>query len=268
MEQYIGIIPAHYESSRFPGKPLCDILGKTMIQRVYESVIKWNKWKKVYITTDNAEIYNKCTNINIPCLMTGICHRDCLDRAAEVVDILEKKQEGSEKYIVIQGDEPLFNIQTLNVDLSPSIITFYTEAIDPVDKYDTNAVKVVISKNNKAIYFSRYSLPYDDKKTKRTFDNVVIYKQICAYVFSGEMLRLYTSLKTTPLENMEGIGLNRLIENDIEIYMRYTKYNSIRVATPEDRDRVVVLIKEKYAEKNMSIGDNGEISNCDGYRNP
>jgi len=268
MKTYIGIIPARYQSSRFPGKPLCDILGKPMIQRVYESVMKWDNWKKVYVATDSKEIFNRCKEINIPCLITRGDHTDCLDRAAEVVDILEKKEEGSDKYIVIQGDEPLFDVRTLNVDLSPSIVNFYTEVVDLSEKYDTNTVKVIVSKNNKAIYFSRYSIPYHDEKTKRIYDEVVIYKQICAYLFTGEMLKIYTNLKSTSLENMEGIGLNRLIENDIEIHMRHTSYDSIGVDVPEDRDRAILLMKEYYASNNMSIDDSGNIVNCDGHRMP
>jgi len=268
METYIGIIPARYQSSRFPGKPLCDILGKPMIQRVYESVMKWKHWKKVYIATDSKEIFDKCEKINIPCVMTRDDHTDCLDRAAEVVEILETRGEDSNKYIVIQGDEPLFDVKTLDVDLSPSIVNFYTEVVDASEKYDTNTVKVIVSKNNKAIYFSRYSVPYHDEKTKRTYDDVVIYKQICAYVFTGEMLKLYTNLDTTSLEDMEGIGLNRLIENDIEVHMRYTCYDSIGIDVPEDRDRAVSLIKKYYKNCNMKIDDDGNVTNCDGYKMP
>jgi 3-deoxy-manno-octulosonate cytidylyltransferase (CMP-KDO synthetase) len=204
--------------------------------------------------------------LNIPYIMTKNTHTDCLDRAAEVVGILEKSNTGAGKYIIIQGDEPLFNVKTLDVDLSPSIINFYTEVKEEQEKYDSNTVKVVVSKNKKAVYFSRYSIPYHDEKTKRNYDKVKIYKQICAYVFKGEMLKLYTDLKTTDLENMEGIGLNRLIENDIEIHMRHTEYDSISVDVPEDKDRVANIIKKYYSDSGGSISDNGEIIDCDGFR--
>lgn len=268
MEKYIGIIPARYQSSRFPGKPLCDILGKPMIQRVYESVIKWSNWKAVYIATDNSEIFEKCKELQIPVIMTKDTHTDCLDRAAEVVDILEGEENGVDKYIIIQGDEPLFDVRTLNVDLSPSVINFYTKVIENYERYDSNTVKVIVSKNQKAIYFSRYSIPYHDEKTKRVDNDVVIYKQICAYVFTGEMLKLYTNLNSTFLENMEGIGLNRLIDNDIEIHMRYTKYDSIGIDTTEDRDRAVNIIKERYASVGQSIDDDGKVIDCEGNKMP
>ncbi len=249
--EYIGIIPARYQSSRFPGKPLCDIIGKSMIQRTYESVRNWDRWKKVYVATDNLKIKLQCDNLKIPVIMTKDTHQDCLDRASEVVEILEKRKEDADRYIVIQGDEPLFNTDTLNVDLSPTIVNFYTKVHDKYDKYDSNAVKVVVSRNQKAIYFSRYSIPYHDENTKRSNEEVSIFKQIGVYSFSGEMLKLYNQLKSSPLENMEGIGLNRLIENDIEIHMRYTEYDSISVDTTEDRDRVISIIRKKI--KNNGI---------------
>ena len=267
-EKYIGIIPARYQSSRFPGKPLCDILGKPMIWHVYNSIIKWDKWKKVYVATDSDIIKKECDILSIPVLMTSNKHQDCLDRASEVVNIIEKEDKNNYKYIVIQGDEPLFNIDTLNVDLSPSIINFYTEVHDQSERYDSNAVKVVISKNNKAIYFSRYSIPYHDEKTKRSNDSVTIFKQIGVYVFSGEMLKLYNTLNSCSLENMEGIGLNRLIENDIEVHMRYTPYDSISVDIPSDRDRIISLIKQFYKEKGCEINNEGLISEFKETREP
>jgi len=268
METYIGIIPARYQSSRFPGKPLCDILGKPMIQRVYESVTEWDKWKAVYMATDSEIIGEKCKELNIPCIMTRKDHRDCLDRASEVVDILEKGGNGADKYIIIQGDEPLFDVRTLNADLSPSIVNFYTKVMGNYEMYDSNTVKVIVSKNQKAIYFSRYSIPYHNERTKRVNDGVIIYKQICAYVFTGEMLKIYNSLNFTSLENMEGIGLNRLIENDIEVQMRYTKYDSIGVDTPEDRDRAENIIKERYLNAGQSIDCDGNVTDCDKYKKP
>ncbi len=264
--KYVGIIPSRYKSSRFPGKPLCDILGKPMIWHVYQSVMKWDKWKEVYVATDDTRIQQECMLLNIPVVLTSSDHHDCLDRASEVVDILEKCNKDAEKYIIVQGDEPLFNVDTLNTDLTPSIINFYTEVHDPYDMYDTNAVKVVVSKNSKAIYFSRYSLPYHDNKTKRNNSSVTINKQIGVYVFSGEMLKIYNNLNSSDLENMEGIGLNRLIENDIEIHMRYTQHDSISVDTPEDRNRIINIIKQKYYAMGMEVDDSGNtIGNNEKY---
>ncbi|MFW5890973.1 MAG: 3-deoxy-manno-octulosonate cytidylyltransferase [bacterium] len=242
MMEYIGIIPARYGSSRFPGKPLCDINGKPMIWHVHNSVSKWDKWKDIYVATDDVRIWNECKKYDIKCIMTQDCHTDCLDRAAEIVEILEAENKGADRYIIIQGDEPLFEADTLNCDLSADIINFYTEVQKSIEKYDGNAVKVAVSETEKAIYFSRYSIPYHNPETMRSKDDVIIYKQIGVYVFSGEKLKLYASMRPTYLENIEGIGLLRFLENDIPIQMRYTKYDSVSVDTEEDRQRIVEMI--------------------------
>ena len=245
MEKYIGIIPARYQSSRFPGKALCDICGKPMIWHVYNSVMKWPKWKEVYVATDSRDIVEACAELGIPSIMTRDDHTDCLDRAAEVVEKLEKENRGAEKYIIVQGDEPLFNVKTLDTDLSPSIVNFYTEVQDQSELYDINAVKVVISNNKRALYFTRYTVPYHDPKTRRSDEKINFLKQIGVYVFTGEMLKLYGKLKSSSLENAEGIGLNRLLENDIDVFMRYTEYDSISVDTPRDQKRIIKMIEKR-----------------------
>ena len=268
MHSFVGIIPARYPSSRFPGKPLCDIFGLPMIVRVYNSVKKWDKWQEVYVATDDSRIIDTCSAHGIPAMLTKETHQDCLDRAAEVVDFLEEQGTGADRYIVIQGDEPLFNVDTLNTDLSPSIVNFYTEVKDVREKYDSNAVKVVVSMNKKAIYFSRYSVPYHDEKTKRTDHPEVILKQIGVYSFSAEMLKTYTNLNSTPLENLEGIGLNRLLEHDIEVHMRYTEHDSISVDTPEDRNRILELIREQYEQDGKILNDDGTVMDKAEQRKP
>ena len=137
--------------------------------------------------------------------------------------------------IYVQGDEPLFNSKTLDVDLTPEVVNFYTEVKQNHDLYNCNSVKVVTSNSNKALYFSRYTIPYHDEKTKRTNQKLFCLKQLGVYSFSGNMLRKYTSLKPTYLENLEGIGLLRLLENDIPINMRYTEFDSVSIDTEKDR---------------------------------
>ena len=238
-DSYIGVIPARYASSRFPAKALCDLDGKPMIKRVFDSAMKWDKWKCVYVATDHAKIFEACKRLNIPVLMTSSAHTDCLDRVAEVARILKDYET---KYIIIQGDEPLFDVRTLDVDLSPTIVNFYTEVREQDELYGdvaANAVKVVVSKNQKALYFSRYTLPYHNVKTKRSTEEPKFFKQLGIYVFTGQMLQLYTQLSESHLECMEGVGLNRLLENDIEVNMRYTAYDSVSIDTEEDRQRLL-----------------------------
>ncbi len=239
---FTGIIPARYGSRRFEGKPLCDLNGKPMIWHVYQSAREWPNFDEIYVATDDLKILKACNELKIPCITTNPDHVDCLDRAAEMVQILENTNRGTDKYIIIQGDEPLFNVETLNVDLTPSVINFYTESVE--DRFDVNAVKVVINSMNIAMYFSRFSIPYSGNDTKREQVNITTYKQIGVYVFTGEKLKLFGSLSPSYLEKAEGIGLNRLLEKGVEICMRYTKYDSISVDTPSDREKILELMNE------------------------
>ena len=243
MIKYIGIIPARYNSSRYPGKPLCIIAGKVMIQRVYESALKWKNWVHLTVATDDLRIYKKCEELDIPVIMTSSDHRDCIDRCSEAADILVDKHGIGEirdyRYIIIQGDEPMFNAETLDVDLSDENVNFYTEITDMADLDDSSVVKLVMNKNGEAIYFSRYPIPYHDKLTKRIDGCCKFYKQIGVYSMSWRILHLYRELvATSNLEMQEGIGLNRFIENAIPINMRYTKHDSISVDTELDRQAV------------------------------
>lgn len=245
MYKFIGIIPARFASTRFLGKPLCDIRGKSMIRRVYERAIRWEKFNKVYIATDSDLIANECDIHDIPYIMTSDKHSDCLDRAWEASHRLEEDGIGAKKYVIIQGDEPLFDVRTLDVKYDAPCINFFTKSV--IDVYDVNAVKVVISNNKRALYFSRFPIPSFNADTRRSDCHVLpVYKQIGVYVFTGEMLKLYHDLGLSPLEDAEGVGLNRLLENDVDVIMKYTKYDSISVDTQQDKNKVErILIRNE-----------------------
>lgn len=243
---FIGIIPARYASSRFPGKVLCDLDGWPLIKHVYESAALWNKWKALYVAADDKEVQSECYRYGIPVCMTSPDHLDCLDRANEAVQKMKSEGNSADRYIIIQGDEPFFNAETLDVDLSPPIVSFYTKVTDEEELYGTaasNAVKVVVSNAQKAIYFSRYTLPYHDLATKRSADKPKFFKQVGVYSFSAEMLKIYSTLSPSHLECMEGVGLMRFIENDIDVHVRYTKFDSVSVDTEEDRQRALKILK-------------------------
>lgn len=262
---FIGIIPARYNSSRFPGKVLCNICGKTMIEWVFESVSKWNKWRHIYVATDNDIVAKKCSEKSIPYIMTSENHVDCLDRVFEAAKKLKKDGIVADRYITIQGDEPLFNVKSLDIDLTPQIVNLYTETQYDKELFDSNCVKVVFNNNLQALYFSRYGIPYFNKKVSRLDKKFTIYKQIGVYSFSLDMLQLYHFLPVSDLEASEGIGLNRLLENGIDVFMRYTPFDSVSVDTESDRQRIVNIVKEKYSNMNMSIDDNGNVIDSDGF---
>jgi len=241
--KYVGIIPARYASSRFPGKPLCDLLGKSMIQRVYESALKWQQWHYLCIATDSQLIHDTCIELSIPCVMTRSDHVDCIDRCYEAAINLESGGIEGDRYIIIQGDEPLFNASTLDVDLTPDMVNFYTRVALEAEIGDRNCVKVVVSSKQKAIYFSRHTIPYSDKAVSRGDDEGICYKQLGIYSMSLDKLKLFHDLEPSFLEKREGIGLLRLIENDVDVNMRYTEHDSISIDTPEDRDKVLGILK-------------------------
>ena len=243
MKKFIGIIPARYDSTRFPGKPLCDIEGKPMIWHVYQQAMKWEKFDMVCVATNSGVIMGVCNSYNIPCYMTSNKHHDCLDRAYEVAECLHASGEGAERYIIIQGDEPLFNPRTLDTDYTPECINFMTNSLADID--DPNAPKVVVNLISEAMYMSRHPIPYQDDKTSRNDNKVVTFKQLGICAFSLGMLMIYHRLQPTPLENAEGIGLNRLLENGYKVTMRWTPFDSISVDTPADRETVLRILRDR-----------------------
>lgn len=239
----IGLIPARYGSSRYRGKPLCDILGKPMIVRVYESAKKWNKWYQLYVATDDERIAKCCTQYNIPWIMTDIDHTDCLDRCAEAATKLKDQGINGDRYIIIQGDEPLFNTDTLDIDYSDETVNFYKNITTDEEINDINIVKVIVTRDNYAIYYSRFPVPHYDITTRRVKTTPTYYKQIGVYAFSYGCLIKYSKLESTLLEKYEGIGLNRFIENNIPIKMFYTRYDSVSVDTIADKYKIEDIIK-------------------------
>ncbi len=234
----VGVIPARYESSRFPGKPLADLCGKPLLWHVYNSAAKFDHWDELMVATDDERIESVCKHFKIPIVMTRRDHPDCIDRVAEVATFVE-----ADRYIVIQGDEPMFDARILDIDMSPSVINFYTQVILENEIEDPDVVKVVVSKNLKAIYYSRYAIPHHNAKTRKSSDPFNIDKQIGLYAFSSEALRQFMALGMSYLEGIEGIGMLRFLENDIDVHMRYAQYDSVSVDTPADLKRVAALIE-------------------------
>lgn len=235
----LGVIPARYASTRFPGKPLAHLCGKPLIRHVYDKASQYSGWDDLVVATDSEEIESYCRRESISVIMTSPDHSDCIDRAAEVATKIN-----AEKYIIIQGDEPFFEASMLEADLSPSVVNFYTETLQQNEIYDPNVVKVVVSKGLRAIYFSRHTIPYYLKTTRKSHDPVTIDKQVGVYSFDRESLLQFNSFGMSFLEGVEGIGLLRLLDNDVPIYMRYCSYDPISVDTPEDLLRAEKLMEE------------------------
>lgn len=228
----IAIIPARYQSTRFPGKPLALIEGKTMIQRVYENVSEVNALDEVYVATDDERIFNAVEAFGGKVLMTSSKHTCGTDRLAECADILMLNDE--DVVLNIQGDEPLIKPEMI-LDL---LSTFDSEdvymgtlkkVIDEDEELDNpNVVKVVTDINDNAIYFSRYCLPYE-----RDGKSVKHYKHIGAYGYKTWFLYKFSKMSKTSLEKTESLEQLRVIENGLKIKVKETIYQSIGVDTPE-----------------------------------
>lgn len=233
----IVIIPARYQSSRFPGKPLALINGKTMIQWVYENVKEVKALDEVYVATDDERIFNAVQTFGGKALMTSSAHTCGTDRLAECASILALKDE--DIVLNIQGDEPLIKPQMV-LDL---LSTFDSEdvymgtlkkLIDEDEELENpNVVKVITDTNDNAIYFSRYCLPYE-----REGKHVKHYKHIGAYGYKTWFLYKFSKMKKTSLEMAESLEQLRVIENGLKIKVKETIYQTIGVDTPEQIELV------------------------------
>lgn len=228
----IAIIPARYQSSRFPGKPLALIKGKPMIQWVYENVSKVQQLDNVYVASDHERIINTVHSFGGMALMTSINHTCGTDRLAECVNILNLDDE--DIILNIQGDEPLIKPEMIQelISLFDSkdvyMGTLKKKIEEDNELYDPNVVKVTTDIKGNAIFFSRYAIPYD-----RDNCSVSHYKHIGIYAYKKFFLLQYNRLKKTELELAESLEQLRVVENGYKIRVKETMYQSIGVDTPE-----------------------------------
>ena len=245
----LGIIPARYGSTRFEGKPLALINGKMMIQRVYEQAKKADKLAEVVVATDDERIFNAVVGFGGKAVMTSTNHKSGTDRCREVVD---KIGAGFDAVINIQGDEPYINPLQINqiAELILDKATPLASLCKPISDYDElvshNAVKVVFDKDGKALYFSRYAIPFmrnveDDKiwMSKRTF-----YKHIGIYAYKTDVLKEVSALPQSGLELAESLEQLRWLENGYIVRMGVTEFESYSVDVPDDIVKIEKIFKE------------------------
>ena len=250
----ISIIPARMGSSRFPGKPMADILGMPMIGHVYNRVKMSKTLNEVYVATCDEEIFNYIESIGGKAVMTSNCHERCSDRCAEaMLKIEESEGKKVDIMVMVQGDEPLTFPEMIEEAVSPMlnddnvIITNLVADIDTVVEFeDPNEVKVVMDKNSDAIYFSREPIP----SRKKGILNVPMQKQVCVIPFTRDFILEYNNMEPTPLEIIESVDMMRIIENGMKVKMVPTKYFTKAVDTTSDLERVVKLMeKDKLFQK-------------------
>lgn len=237
--KFVAIIPARYASSRFPGKPLADMNGKPMIQRVYEQVKK--SISDVYVATDDERIYNTVINFGGNAVMTSARHRSGTDRCNEAITKIDKPFD---VVINIQGDEPFIHpdqidlIKTCFVDSSVEIATL-VKPFDENDGFDAlknpSTPKVVLSNNSEAVYFSRSIIPYlRDVETEDWLSQHVFYKHIGIYGYRSDVLKEITQLPAGILEKSESLEQLRWLENGFKIKTGITNCETKGIDTPED----------------------------------
>jgi len=244
----ISIIPARMGSSRFPGKPMADILGMPMIGHVYKRVKKSKLLSEVYVATCDEEIYRYVESIGGKAVMTDVCHDRCSDRCAEAMLKIEKDENIKvDIMVMVQGDEPLTFPQMIDEAVKPMLknkeitITNLVADLATVEEFeDPNEVKVVMDKQNNALYFSREPIP----SRKKGILDVPMKKQVCVIPFTRDFLLEYNEMEPTPLEIIESVDMMRILENGGSVKMIPTKYETKAVDTKEDLEKVVEMMRE------------------------
>jgi 3-deoxy-manno-octulosonate cytidylyltransferase (CMP-KDO synthetase) len=248
--KYIGIIPARFASTRFPGKPLADLGGKPMIQWVYENTLQ--SLENVVVATDHPDIQSTVKGFGGRVLMTSPDHPSGTDRCAEVAEILAKKGDHFDVAINIQGDEPFIRNTHLSLlmkafeEKNTQIATLANIIEDPDEVFDPNVVKVVTGKRGMALYFSRSPMPHlRNRPESEWYSGFDYMKHLGMYAYRTDILTEITRLKTSPLEQAESLEQLRWLENGYNIKVHITTEVSMGIDTPEDLERAREIIASR-----------------------
>lgn len=234
----IGIIPARYASTRFPGKPLAMIQGKSMINRVYKQALKAKSLSKVVVATDDSRIFDHINNFGGNVVMTAKNH---LNGSSRCLEVIENSNEQFDAVINIQGDEPYIDPEQINQlaalfkKQNVEIATLVKKVQTEEELFNPNVVKVVFDNNMQALFFSRQAIPFlrgikmDEWITEHSF-----YKHIGIYGYRPGILKEIVSLAPAELERVESLEQLRWIENGYSIKLGITTLEGDAVDTPED----------------------------------
>ena len=235
----VAIIPARMGSSRYPGKPLADILGMPMLGHVALRTAMSSRLSATYIATCDQEIMDFAKSIGSPAIMTADTHNRCTDRTAEAV--LKIERESGKKVdivVMVQGDEPMTTPEMIDAAVEPmlndslvNVVNLMADIPSLEDFENPNEVKVVVNLKNEALYFSREPVP----SRKKGVDKVPMKKQVCIIPFRRDYLMHYNGLPETPLEIIESVDMMRILEHGDKVHMVQTDAKTLSVDTPEDR---------------------------------
>lgn len=249
--RFLGIIPARYASTRFPGKALADIAGKTMIRRVYERAAL--VLEHVWVATDDARIEREVAGFGGRVVMTSAACASGTERCREALDVIEAAAgEPFDVVINVQGDEPVLEPEMLEKlmgcfqDPSTEIATLVNPVRSAEDLFLPGEVKVVFTRDLGALYFSRAAIPYVmESEPGRWVERHRFYRHVGIYAYRGAVLREITRLAASPLETSERLEQNRWLEHGYRIRVEITDKESVGVDTPEDLERVKRLLDKQ-----------------------
>ena len=239
----IGIIPARHESSRFPGKPLIDLKGKTMIQRVYEGAKRSTKLSQVIVATDDQRIYDHVESFGGEVIMTSESHTNGTDRCAEVASQID-----CDVVINVQGDEPLVDFRQLDQlceafnDSEVSIATLGIKGVTEEERNNPNRIKIVLDENSNALYFSRSAIPNTANGKSEIIENFPFYRHIGLYAYRSVTLAELTKLAPTQLEKVESLEQLRWLYYSYKIRVVETDIETPNIDVPEDLEKVLALL--------------------------
>lgn len=240
----VGIIPARYGSSRFPGKPLAMIKGKTMIQRVCEQAWK-SKLDDVVVATDDIRIADEVLKFGGKYVMTDPRHQSGTDRCCEALEILEEQYDA---VINIQGDEPFMDPQHINllVDMISCDDTQLASLVKRIDDeeelFGSNKVKVVMDKSGNALYFSRNPIPYmRNVAHEKWLQKGCFFQHLGIYAYKAATLRQIATMQPTALELAESLEQLRWLENGLAIRMAVVEADSLAIDSPADLAKAIEM---------------------------
>ena len=238
----IAVIPARMDSSRFPGKPLAMLLGRTMIEHIYKRVTMSESLAATYIATCDEEIRQAAQDFGAPVIMTASTHERASDRVAEAVTKID-----AELIVMVQGDEPMTHPKMIDTAVAPfendlqlNCVNLVRSIDNESDFHSANTIKVIMNQRGDALYMSRQPIPTLDKEG---FEHTLTYKQVCIIPFRRKTLFDYTHLPPTPLEQLESVDMLRLLEHGYRVKMVKTEFDTQAVDTEADLVRVAKLMK-------------------------
>lgn len=237
----LGIIPARYASTRFPGKPLAVIDGKSMIHRVFEQAVSCGELSRVIVATDDESIKKHVEQFGGEPVMTGAHHNSGTERCNEAYDLIRKQDSQYDAIINIQGDEPyirpeqIFQVISCFKDSEVMIASLMKRITSVNDIQNPNVVKVISDIHGNALYFSRAAIPFvRGRDISEWPDHSSFFRHVGIYGYRPGALADIVNLPLSPLETAESLEQLRWLENGFRIRLKETSFESIAVDTPAD----------------------------------